>query len=166
MAASPDIREDTASASYFATTLPAWQKVLWHQISEAAQAKYVFDKGDYDENGNLNMHLAKFKDLYRWIVGRNIEEQFKTLQPDWRYVNDIRWELTFLVIVNDRPAADDPEGSNEGIQVRRRKRTDIFIDGLKSSTKKDWVTIQSEALPSHGDLPKGNMGSRKHCCVM
>lgn len=66
-------------------------------------------------------------------VGRNIEEQFKTLQPDWRYVNDTRWELTFLVIVNDRPAADDPESSNEGIQVRRRKRTNIFIDGLKSS---------------------------------
>lgn len=70
MSTNPDTREDNKSGSYFATTLPEWKQELWHDISAAAEAKFVFDKRDYDENGDLNMHLLKFKDLYRWLVRR------------------------------------------------------------------------------------------------
>lgn len=68
MTSNPDTHEDNMSESFFASNLPEWKRDLWLDISEAAQAKSVFHKDDYDENGELNMHLPKFTDLYRWLV--------------------------------------------------------------------------------------------------
>jgi hypothetical protein len=41
---------------------------LWREISQAAQAKNAFHQDDYDEHGNINFHLDKFKELYNWLV--------------------------------------------------------------------------------------------------
>jgi hypothetical protein len=41
---------------------------LWREISQAAQAKNAFHQDDYDEHGNMNFRLDKFKELYNWLV--------------------------------------------------------------------------------------------------
>lgn len=64
-------------------------------------------------------------------VGRTVEDQFKTLKADWRYVSGGRWELTFLV-GNDLPVAVKAEGSSSEKKPVRRKHTDVFVDGLES----------------------------------
>lgn len=68
MSSSPPNREEETSGSYFATALPEWKRKLWREMSVAAQSKCVFDKDYYDENGDLNMHIATLKHLYRWVV--------------------------------------------------------------------------------------------------
>lgn len=78
MASNPDIHEDNMSESFFASNLPEWKRDLWLDISEAAQAKSVFHKDDYDENCELNMHLPKFTDLYRWLVRESLLSNSKS----------------------------------------------------------------------------------------
>jgi hypothetical protein len=45
-----------------------WKLVLWREISQAAKAKNAFHQDDYDEYGNIDIHLDKFKELSTWIV--------------------------------------------------------------------------------------------------
>lgn len=47
---------------------PEWKRVVLHNISVAAQAKNAFDEDDYNEDGDLNIHLAKFDKLREWMV--------------------------------------------------------------------------------------------------
>jgi hypothetical protein len=50
------------------TTLSGWKRTLWHEISQAAQAKNAFHQDDYDEHGHINIRLDKFKGLSAWLV--------------------------------------------------------------------------------------------------
>jgi hypothetical protein len=56
------------SESDLAIVLPGWRRTLWHQISRAAQAKNAFHQDDYDEHGDINFRLDKFKELSAWLV--------------------------------------------------------------------------------------------------
>lgn len=60
--------EDAVDVADLVSFQPKWKRVVWHNISVAAQAKNAFDEDDYDESGNLNMHLAKFDKLREWMV--------------------------------------------------------------------------------------------------
>ena len=54
--------------SDFATALSGWRRTLWHEISQAAQAKNAFHHDDYDEYGDMNIRLYKFQELSAWLV--------------------------------------------------------------------------------------------------
>jgi hypothetical protein len=56
------------SESDLATTLSGWRRTLWHEISQAAQAENPFHQDDYDEHGDINIRLDKFKKLSAWLV--------------------------------------------------------------------------------------------------
>lgn len=56
------------SDSDTAIILPGWKRTLWHEISQAAQAKNAFHQENYDEHGDINIRLDKLKEFSIWLV--------------------------------------------------------------------------------------------------
>ena len=54
------------------TMFSGWRRMLWHEISQAAQAENAFSQDVYDEYGDLNIRLDKFKELAAWLVCASI----------------------------------------------------------------------------------------------
>lgn len=60
--------EPTASEPDRLSAFPEWKRVVWRNISEAAENKNVFDETDYSQAWELNINLPKFEELHAWLV--------------------------------------------------------------------------------------------------
>lgn len=62
------MQRDKLSDDRLPAATPGWKQLLWHDISSAAKVKDAFEESDYDGNGDLKIHSAKFAELCTWLV--------------------------------------------------------------------------------------------------
>ncbi|KAM0707190.1 hypothetical protein Q7P35_006521 [Cladosporium inversicolor] len=159
MSTNPTTQQTDVSGTVFVAALPQWKRAFWRDISVAARARNAFGDEDYDMNGDLKPHSARFAELCTWLTVRLTGAPFERLKPVWHCVADGRWELTFYAVEHMESAT--------GVQTQtHRKTTGIVVDGLASTDqiREDWVLVRSEKVPSQEEL-SGEAGGR-YCYIM
>lgn len=68
MSTNPTTQRNDVSGTVFVAALPQWKRALWRDISVAAHARNAFENDDYDGNGDLKPHSARFAELCMWLV--------------------------------------------------------------------------------------------------
>lgn len=68
MSTNPTTQQTDVSGTVFVAALPQWKRALWRDISVAARARNAFGNDDYDGNGDLKPHSARFAELCTWLV--------------------------------------------------------------------------------------------------
>lgn len=68
MSTNPTTQQTDVSGTVFVAALPQWKRALWRDISVAARARNAFGNDDYDGNGDLKQHSARFAELCTWLV--------------------------------------------------------------------------------------------------
>jgi hypothetical protein len=68
MSTNSSTNQNEITENLFVATLPEWKKLLWHDISRAAQDKGTFEEDDHDKNSDLNPRSTKLQELCTWLV--------------------------------------------------------------------------------------------------